>query len=288
MADQAARLRELVRRVKGDPVRRGEKKAHVFCITSGKGGVGKTSFTVNFALALSKCEKKVLIIDADFGFSNVNIMLGTNPKYNLGDVISGERKLNEIMEECHTNVWHISGGAGMMNLLNINDDKLEYVMAQLSTLDEVMDYILIDTGAGFNNNILRLISASDRTVLVMTSEPTSILDSYVVVKAMSVLEERPEIFALINKADSEKNARQTYENFTNVVKKHLGCNVEMLGFMPEDGRMTESILSLVPYVVQYPNRPLSARIQAIANEVTNSPAEAKPRGFRNFFSSLFD
>lgn len=289
MSDQAARLRELVRKVKGNsPVQGKERRAVVFCITSGKGGVGKTSFTVNFAIALSRCDKKVVIIDADFGFSNVNVLLGTNTKYNISHVLKGQKRLNEIMEECHTNVWHISGGAGLLDLLNIDDEKLENVVTQLEELEKVVDYILIDTGAGFNNNILRMISASDRTVLIMTSEPTSILDSYVVLKAISVLKERPQLFALINKADSEKDAMKTFESFSQVVQKHLGYGVDMLGYIPTDNRMTESILSLVPYTIQYPSRPLSIKMQLIANSVANLRPDERQRGIKGFFNSLFD
>lgn len=293
--DQAAKLREMAQqRLKtvvledrAAPERAGKRKTEVFCITSGKGGVGKTSFSVNFAIALSRCQKKVLILDADFGFSNVNILLGANSTYNMSHVLSGEKKLNEIMEECFPFVWHISGGAGLMDLVHIDEYRLKNVLCQLEMLDGMVDYVLIDTGAGLNNNILNLISASDRTILVMTAEPTSILDSYVVIKSAVGLAEPPRICALINKADSESGAISTFENFSGVVKKHLNYDVEMLGYMPLDDKMTESISSLVPYTIQYPSRTLSTRIQMMADSITEmTTTQSETRGLKAFFSKL--
>ncbi len=293
--DQAAKLREMAQqRLKtvvledrGVQESTAEKKTTVFCITSGKGGVGKTSFSVNFAIALSRCQKKVLILDADFGFSNVNILLGANSTYNMSHVLSGEKKLNEIMEECFPFVWHISGGAGLMDLVHIDELRLKNVLAQLETLDGMVDYVLIDTGAGLNNNILNLIGASDRTILVMTAEPTSILDSYVVIKSAVGLPEPPRISALINKAESQSGAISTYENFSGVVKKHLNYDVEMLGYMPLDDKMTESISSLVPYTIQYPSRTLSQRIQMMADNITERTiTQNESRGLKGFFGRL--
>ncbi len=288
IGDQAAKLREMAEQLNAETPKvaapETNKKAMVYCITSGKGGVGKTSFTVNFAIALSRCNKKVVIIDADFGFSNVNILLGANSKYNMSHVLSGEKRLNEIMEECFPNVWHISGGAGLMDLVHMQEDKLASALAQLEPLEDVMDFILIDTGAGLSHNILQMIAASDRTILVMTSEPTSILDSYVMLKATAGLPVKPEIYALINKAESERSAIKTFESFSNVVKKHLGCNVDMLGFMPMDSKMTESILSLVPYTIKHPTKLLSMRIQSMANAVSRPEEGQKDaKGLKKFF-----
>lgn len=289
MGDQAQRLRELAGKMnEANHADTGEKRSRIYCITSGKGGVGKTSFAVNFAIALARCNKKVVIIDADFGFSNVNILLGTNSKYNMSHVLSGEKKMNEVMEECFPNVWHISGGAGVFDLVYVEDNKLARVMRQLAYLEEIADYILIDTGAGINDTVLRMISASDRTILVMTSEPTSLLDSYVVLKTVSVLEERPNIYAVINKAASEEEALRTYESFAKVANKHLHFNVELLGYMPRDNRMSGSISSLVPFITQYPASTLSTRIQMIANDVSRVHVKPeKAKGMKEFLNRFF-
>jgi flagellar biosynthesis protein FlhG len=288
--DQATKLREMVSRIQQQEktAENSGSQCKVYCVTSGKGGVGKTSFTVNFAIALSRCGKKVVILDADFGFSNVNIMLGTNSKYNMSHVLNGEKKLNEIMEECFPNVWHISGGAGMSDLVQVDEEKLDTAMKQLTEIERFADYIMIDTGAGMNRNILRMMEASDVTILVMTSEPTSIVDSYVVLKTAALLERKPEILTLINKAGSAKDAINTFESFSNVVSKHLMYHVEMMGYLPVDNRVTESISSLAPHIMKYPSSLLSVKLQSMAGSVTNTAGMGENRnGFKGFFSRFF-
>jgi flagellar biosynthesis protein FlhG len=284
--DQAAKLREMVGKIKQQET--AGKKCIVYCVTSGKGGVGKTSFTVNFAIALSRCNKKVVILDADFGFSNVNIMLGTNSKFNMSHVLSGEKKLDEIMEECFPNVWHISGGAGMSDLVQVDGDKLAEAMKQLIEVERFADYIIIDTGAGMNQNILKMMEASDKTILVMTSEPTSIVDSYVVLKTAAQLDKKPEVITLINRAGSARDAENTFESFSNVVSKHLMYDVQMMGYLPVDNRVTESISSLVPHIIKYPSSLWSVKLQGMASSVTKTvPAAESKGGFKSFFSRFF-
>ncbi|MGI6152251.1 MAG: P-loop NTPase [Christensenellaceae bacterium] len=291
MSDQAQKLREMIYAMNTQSAGEsetsgGENKASVFCITSGKGGVGKTSFTVNFAIALSRCGKKVAIIDADFGFSNVNIMLGVNSQYNLSHVISGEMRLSEVMEECFPGVWYIAGGSGVQDLLQMSEIKLEHMISQLSALENTMDYILFDTGGGMNNSILRLIDASDETILVITSEPTSILDGYVVLKTASTLKNMPKIRTLINKARSESEAVSTHASFSTVALKYLQYKVDMLGYIVMDDKMTESISNFMPHIVKYPMSMASKQIQLLANKVTDSNAgqDKRAKGLKGFFS----
>jgi len=281
--DQAQKLREMVNELhkREHP----QKKAVTYCITSGKGGVGKTSFTVNYALALANCGKKVAIIDADFGFSNVNILLGVNSEYHLGHLISGQKSLDEVMEPCYRNVWFLSGGPGVEELMHIHPKRLEYVLARLRPLEDSVDYILFDTGAGMSDNILRLINASDRTVIVLTSEPTSILDSYVVIKTAAKSEERPRLSVLVNKALSEEDAVETYRNFAHTVLKYLKYDLEMLGFVIQDQKMADSIANLVPHLIKHPASAASRQIQLIANNVTDTVYTGK-YGIKGFFNRL--
>jgi len=286
--DQAAKLREMVDKIKQRESTNGTNKCSVYCVTSGKGGVGKTSFTVNFAIALSRHNKKVVILDADFGFSNVSIMLGANSKYNMSHVLNGEKRLEEIMEECIPNVWHISGGAGISDLVQVDKDKLDEAMKQLVEVERFADYIVIDTGAGMNSNVLKMMEASDVTILIMTSEPTSIVDSYVVLKTAALLGEKPEILTLINKAESARDALNTFDSFSNVVSKHLMYDVKMMGYLPVDNRVTESISSLVPHILKYPSSLFSVKLQSIAGSVVDAaPLEEVKGGVLGFFGRFF-
>lgn len=261
-------------------------KAHTFCVTSGKGGVGKTSFSVNFALALANRGKKAVILDGDFGFSNVNIMLGKNAKYSLEHVVCGQKKLSEVMEESYPGVWYISGGSGVAELLRLRGGQMEEMIQQLGELEQQMDYIIFDTGAGINGNILRMIEASDQTILITTPEPTSILDGYVVIKTASGLADRPDMSVVINKAASEREANVTYHSLADVARKHLGYELSMLGFIPADKRITQSINSMEPYLRQYPSSLTAMQIQRIADHVTKLQPVKRERGIYSFFRRL--
>lgn len=291
MKSQLQLLRERVdaardRRENGEPdyARAG---AQTFCVTSGKGGVGKTAFSINFALSLAGLGKKVVVIDSDFGFSNVNLMLGRTAQYTLEHVVSKEKRLEEVMEESFPNLWYISGGSGVAELISMGGSELEKILAQLSALEEKMDYIIFDTGAGINENIIRLMDASDHTILVTTPEPTSVLDSYVVLKSAAELEERPFVSVLINKANNEKEASSTYQSLASVAGQNLGYQVNMMGYIPADSRITKSIKAMVPFMVQYPMSGTSIQLKRIAEEISRPDGRAVTRrGVRGFFQRL--
>lgn len=263
-------------------------RAETFCVTSGKGGVGKTAFSINFALSLAGMNKKVVVIDSDFGFSNVNLMLGKTAQYSLAHVLAGEKRLEDVMEESYPNVWYISGGSGVSELMSLSGTQLEVILAQLAVLEERMDYIIFDTGAGINENILRLMEASDRTILVTTPEPTSILDSYVVLKAAADLSERPYVSVLINKANNEKEASSTYRGLSSVAGQNLGYKLSMLGYIPADSRITKSIIAMVPFIIQYPMSGTSVQLKQIAEGIAGHGAQTVSRtgGIRGFFQRL--
>lgn len=262
--------------------------AQTFCVTSGKGGVGKTSFSVNFALSLAGMNKKVVVIDGDFGFSNVNLMLGHTAKYTLEHVLSGEKHLTEVMQETYPNMWYISGGSGVSELIEMGGTQLQRILEQLSVLEQQMDYIIFDTGAGINDNILRMIDASDRTILVTTPEPTSVLDSYVVLKSAAELEDRPQVSVLINKANNEHEARSTFQSLATVAGQNLGYHIHMLGYVPADSRITKSIKAMVPFMVQYPASGTSVQLKRIAEEIAGQSRQGSETrgGMRGFFQRL--
>lgn len=289
MKSQAQMLRERVEAANRDRSQVPEpRRARTFCVTSGKGGVGKTSFSVNFGISLAQWGKKVVILDGDFGFSNVNLMLGKNSPYTLEHVIRKEKRLHEIMTESYPNLWYVSGGSGVRELLDLNESELDSVLSQLAPLEAQMDFIIFDTGAGMNANILRMIDAADTTVVVTTPEPTSVLDSYVVLKSAADLPNRPHVEVLINKANNAREAQTTYESLASVAVQNLGWRVEMLGHMPLDDRITKSIKDMTPYMIQYPLSSVSQQMKRIAQKIAmpQQPEAAPRRGVRGFFQRL--
>lgn len=284
MADQAERLREMVRQMRR---REKAKAAKVVTVLSGKGGVGKTSFVVNFAIALAKLEKRVVIIDADFGFSNVDLMLGVNSYYNLGHVMRGEKKLEEIVQDCSYGIRFISGGSGLDELVNMPEEAGNRLLEQLGQLDSEADVILFDMGAGMSQNTLKIMEASDETVLVVTPEPTSIMDAFVVVKMAAGLDSQPKISVLINKAATEKDAKTTYENFCAVIHKHLNYNLDVMGFICRDEQVTKAILALQPLLLKSPGSTAAKQIAAAAERFVESEEfEFRSGGLRGFIGRL--
>ena len=286
MKSQAEFLKERVEQAKqqgyGEPLRR----AHTFCVTSGKGGVGKTAFSVNFAVALAQWGKRVAVIDGDFGFSNVNLMLGANSPYTLEHVIRKEKPLHEVMTESYPNLWYVSGGSGVSELLDLKEEELEDVLSQLAPLEKQMDFIIFDTGAGMNANILRMIEAADSTIVVTTPEPTSVLDSYVVLKSAAALRERPRVQILINKANNEKEGQAAFESLSSVAQQNLGWRVDLLGQLPMDTRIPKAIKEMVPFMVQYPLSASAGHLKRIAQQVAMPQQEPPQRGIRGFFQRL--
>ena len=159
-------------------------KARVVTITSGKGGVGKSSIAVNLAIQLRKLGKKVIIFDADLGLANVEVMFGAIPKYNLSDLIYQGKDIKEIITEGPMEIGFISGGSGVVTMNNLTKDQIAYLVHSLSKLDELADIIIVDTGAGVADNVLEFVIASPEVLLVTTPEPSSLTDSYSLLKAL--------------------------------------------------------------------------------------------------------
>lgn len=185
MMDQAARLRKLVEEKKVDIKTEQKKTAKIISVTSGKGGVGKTSLSVNLAAHLSKNNVKVLLIDADLGLSNVEIMLGVTPSYTLKDVIKNGRDIEDVIINGPYNLDFISGGNGFLELAELSEIEREEILIKIHKLEGLYDIIIIDTGAGISKNVTAFLTISDEIIVVTTSEPTALTDAYSIMKVIS-------------------------------------------------------------------------------------------------------
>jgi flagellar biosynthesis protein FlhG len=275
MADQAQNLRELVKR---------RQEVRVFSVASGKGGVGKTSVAVNLAIALSRLGVRVLVVDADFGLANVDVMLGATSKFDISYFLRGEKTLQEIIQLGTEGVRFISGGSGVYDLLNISEEQLAEVLARIVKLDAPIDFIIIDTGAGINDNIINMVLASSETIIVTTPEPTAILDAYALVKTIIKRDGSHPIHVLINKCDSRKEAQRVQDGFIEVVGRHLGRNISPLGLITYNHEVPLSIKRQVPIMISNPVGATAKEIEQIARSVLDLP-RAKPSG--NILSKVF-
>jgi len=275
MVDQAQNLRELVKK---------RQEISVLSVASGKGGVGKTSVAVNLAIVLSRLGVRVLVVDADFGLANVDVMLGATSKYDVSHFLRGEKSIHEIIQKGQEGVLFISGGSGLYDLLNIHEEQLSELLDNIVRLDAPVDYIIIDTGAGINENIIRMILASSETIVVTTPEPTSILDVYALVKTIVKRDNAHPIHVLINKCENKKEAQRVQEGFIEVVGRHLGKNINPLGLITYNPEVPLSIKRQVPITVTNPGGATAKEIEKIARLVLDLPGGKKSN---NILSRLF-
>lgn len=270
--DQADKLREKVELLKEQV-----PSARVITVTSGKGGVGKTSLSVNLALQLREQGKKVIILDADFGLANVEIMLGIRPQYNFADLIFKNMSIEEIITEGPMGVGFISGGSGVQDLVNLDKEKLKKLIAKLVKLDSLYDVIIIDTGAGIADSVIEFVLNSPEVLLVVTPEPTSITDAYSLLKAVNRNKEfdreHKSIKVVANRVDNPEEGQEIFDKISVVVSKFLNIQLEYLGYIPLDKQLINAVLEQKPISIHYPNSESALRIRSICGKLLDKPLE---------------
>jgi len=265
MIDQAQNLRELVGK---------KQKIRVVSVASGKGGVGKSSISVNLAVTMSRLGVRVLVVDADFGLANVDVMLGVTSRFDVSYFLRGEKALNEIIQLGHEGVRFISGGSGVNDLLNMDEKQIAGFITGIVKLDAPIDFIIIDTGAGINEGMLQMVLASSETIIVTTPEPTSILDAYALVKTIVKRNASHPLHLLINKCEGKNEAQRVQEGFIEVVGRHLGKNINPLGLIMYDHDVPMSIKRQVPLSVSDPGCQTTKEIEQIARAILELPGDA--------------
>ncbi len=292
MKDQAEKLREIFSNLDYENLKKDmkntRKSARVITITSGKGGVGKTNLAINLGIKLSQHGLKVIIIDADLGLSNIDIVLGKTPKYSLSDVINYRKEILEIIEDGPEGIKFISGGSGVQDLIKIDKNQLANLLIQLGRLDEEADIVFIDTGAGVSNNVLSFIYAAKEIILITTPEPTAITDAYALVKVISQKDKTKEIKLVINRAENEDEANNLLNKLTEVSEKFLGIKVHKLGYILNDKNVTKAVKRQQPFVLLNEKTEASKNITKIAEALISNhyTGEESQFGIKLFINKL--
>lgn len=279
MMDQAESLRRQMNALK--------KNTRIVTVTSGKGGVGKSSLALNLGIALAKQGNRALIIDTDFGFSNIDVMLGVRTQHDLMDVIEHRKQISEIIEVGLEGVQFIAGGSGVYELTQLSPDQLMHMVGSLLELEDLCDTIIFDTGAGFSDNSLRLIHASHETILVTTPEPTAVVDAYALLKIIHERGVNPRVSLVLNKADDLREAESVMDGLIRIVEKNTTIQMRKLGAIARDINMQHAVKKQVPILVGHPRCMASMNINQIVHRFLNTqPAERKRLGLAVFIDRL--
>lgn len=265
--DQAENLRNVI---KAQNIRNIEN-TKVITITSGKGGVGKSNMAVNLAVWFTRLGKKVIILDADFGLANVEVMFGTLPNYNLSDVIFKGMSIRDIITPGPLGIGFISGGSGVVGLNNLNREQIAFLVHNLSLLNDLCDILIIDTGAGVSDQVLEFVLASPEVILVSTPEPSSLTDSYSLMKAMyksqKYSKEGTNVHLVANKVTSEAEGKAVYSKMDSVVKKFLGGELDYLGYIAYDSSLEKAVRNQKVVSLEYPTAKSTKCFESVASKL---------------------
>lgn len=285
--DQAEQLRNIIKA--GSQQR---SLARVITVTSGKGGVGKSNTAINLAIQFRKMNQRVIILDADFGLANIEIMFGAVPKHNLCDLIYQGKNIKEIITWGPMDVGFISGGSGIAGMSNLSRGYLAYIVQNLSELDSIADIIIVDTGAGISDAVLEFLVASGEILLVTTPEPTSITDSYSLLKALGrhprFSADNAQIKVIANKIEKEEEGQILFNKLNAVVSRYLKIPFSYLGAVPQDNQLAKAVMQQMPVSLYNPSAKASLAYEAIAAKLMDRENVVRKRGMAAFFSHMIN
>ena len=247
------------------------RTARVLAVTSGKGGVGKTNLSVNLGLALAETGRRVVIVDLDLGLANADILFDLTARYNLSDVISGRRSLEEVLIPAAPGLRIVPGASGVERLANLGDAERQALVAGLDTLCADADFVICDTGAGISRNTTSFLAAADEVLIVTTPEPTAVVDAYAVIKLIALTGDHGDLGLVINMAASAEEARRFSHGISVTANKLLNAYVSELGYVLHDPHVAQAVRRRRPVFLEHPSSPASKGLRELAARITAGP-----------------
>lgn len=244
-----------------------KKALRCMAIASGKGGVGKTFVSVNTAIALAQLGNKVLLVDADLGLANVDILLGSNPEFTLQDVIFQGKPVSEVVYSTEYGVDFIAASSGERDMLNIGNVRLNNVVHELLSFASEYDILLFDCGAGINNSVTSFIAAAPQTLIVMTMEPTSIMDAYALMKVARQEKLSDNINIVLNMVRSDEQGQKVFNNLTKISENYLYSTVNLMGMLPYSPAVHKATVKRKPLISLDPDGEMATRVKRIAARI---------------------
>lgn len=275
--DQANGLRELVERSRpaGAPLR-------VMAVTSGKGGVGKTHIACNLALLFARTGRRVLVIDADLGLANADIVMGIEPHMHLGHLLEGSAPLQEVLAPGPEGVQVLAASTGVQELTRLDDAQKLRLVTALDFIDDRFDLVILDCGAGIGDNVLFFAGAAQEVLLVASPEPTSLTDAYATVKVLSQQAGVEHFQVVVNQVPSELAGREVWQKLTGVTDRFLTTRVSFLGHVPRDENLQRALMAQRPVVQLFPRSPASRALQGLADRLLEKAPPASLQGGLKF------
>jgi flagellar biosynthesis protein FlhG len=283
MADQAEKLREMMQN-------HSEKLKHntrIIAVSSGKGGVGKTNIAINLAIAYSKLGKKVIVMDADLGLANVNVVLGVIPKYNLYHLIRRQKKMKDIIMDTEYGIQIVAGASGFSKIANLSEDERNIFIQELQELSSA-DIVIIDTGAGVSNNVISFIAAADDVIIVTTPEPTAITDAYGIIKIIATEIDNLELGLklVVNRVNSVSEGKRVANRVISIAGHFLNLKVDYLGFVYSDNIVHNAVINQKPFFAIDDKSKASICIKHLVGRLENIEYR-EGSGISRFLKKLF-
>ncbi|MDG1113372.1 MAG: MinD/ParA family protein [Pseudomonadales bacterium] len=259
-----------------DPVR-------VIAVTSGKGGVGKTNISVNLAASLSLAGQRVMLMDADLGLANVDVLLGLEPHFDLQHVISGEKTLDEIIVQGPLGIHVVPASSGVEKMADLTSVEHASLISAFSELKQPIDVLIVDTAAGIADGVVSFAKACQEVIVVVCDEPTSLTDAYALIKVLSMRHGIKQFQILANMVKDESQGLNLYEKLLNTTDRFLEVGLKYLGAVPFDEQLRQSVRAQKPVVEAYPRSPASKALVRISEKINRWPLPDQATGYLQFF-----
>ncbi len=272
--DQANGLRQMT--VQPRPVK-------VIAIASGKGGVGKTNVTVNIGVALAAQGKEVLLLDADLGLANIDVMLGLHPQYNLLHVLDGSKSLNDIIVEGPSGLKIIPAASGIQKMAELSPAEHAGMIQAFSDMDQHIDILLIDSAAGIADSVISFTRAAQEVIIVVCDEPASITDAYALIKLLSKEYDLEHFHIIANMTRSVEEGRELFNKISLVCERFLDVNLDFMGIVPFDEDLRRAVKKQRSVVDFLPRSKSATAFTHLAKKVEHWPVQKQPRGHMEFF-----
>ncbi|PLT31565.1 MinD/ParA family protein [Peribacillus deserti] len=281
MKDQAEVLRHRLDKL------RTKKHTKAISVISGKGGVGKSNFSLNFAIALSQKGKSVLVFDMDIGMGNIDILMGSTSSKNIVHFFEGSLPLEEVISKGPADISYIAGGTGLPTIFQMAPEMVDQFFKEFERIMEDYDYIIFDMGAGISEDTVPFLLAGDEIFVITTPEPTSVTDAYAAIKYLALQQQSIPFFLICNKAGDEKEGKLTLNRLQNVVRQFLKLEMNVLGVLPDDKIVSKSVIRQTPFIINSPSSKISTALNIlISSYLSNEYPEVPLESIKGFVSRL--